>query len=47
MEVADTGAGISSEALPYIFARFYQDNPSRTGGKKHGAGLGMAIVREI
>jgi two-component system sensor histidine kinase ResE len=47
MEVADTGAGISSEDLLYIFTRFYQDNPSRTGCKKHGVGLGMAIVKEI
>ena len=47
VEVIDTGAGISVEALPHIFDRFYQADPSRPGGRKHGAGLGLAIVKEI
>jgi two-component system sensor histidine kinase ResE len=47
VEVADTGEGISPDALPNIFSRFYQADPSRSGGQKHGAGLGLAIVREI
>jgi len=45
--VADTGAGIPSESLAHIFERFYQVDPSRTGGVHHGAGLGLAIVGEI
>jgi signal transduction histidine kinase len=45
--VADTGVGVASEALPRLFDRFYQVDPSRAGGVKHGAGLGLAIVREI
>ena len=45
--VTDTGAGVSSEALPRLFERFYQADPSRAGGEKHGAGLGLAIVKEI
>jgi two-component system, OmpR family, sensor kinase len=47
VDVADTGAGIPSEALPHIFERFYQADPSRPGGEKHGTGLGLAIVKEI
>jgi len=47
IHVADSGAGISPQALPHIYDRFYQVDASRQGGKKHGAGLGLAIVREI
>ena len=45
--IQDTGVGISPEALPYIFNRFYQVDASRQGGEKHGAGLGLSIAREI
>jgi signal transduction histidine kinase len=45
--IADTGSGIPSDAIPHIFERFYQDDLSRSGGEKHGAGLGLAIVQEI
>jgi signal transduction histidine kinase len=47
VNVVDSGAGISSEALPHIFERFFQADTSRPGGEKHGTGLGLAIVREI
>jgi two-component system, OmpR family, sensor kinase len=49
MEIAitDTGIGVPKEALPRIFDRFYQVDPSRAGGERHGAGLGLAIVQEI
>lgn len=47
VRVSDTGMGIPPEALPHLFDRFYQVDPSRTGGVQHGAGLGLAIVREI
>jgi signal transduction histidine kinase len=44
--VRDTGEGIPAEALPHIFERFYRGDPSRRSGD-HGAGLGLAIAREI
>lgn len=47
VDVQDSGAGIPSESLPHIFDRFYQADPARQGGKAHGAGLGLAIAREI
>jgi len=45
--VTDTGAGIPLEVQAHIFDRFYQADPVRRGGAKHGAGLGLAIAREI
>ncbi len=47
VSVTDSGIGVESEALPRLFDRFYQADPSRAGGEQHGAGLGLAIVREI
>jgi signal transduction histidine kinase len=47
VSVTDTGAGIPAEAQTHIFDRFYQADSSRRGGAKHGAGLGLAIAREI
>jgi signal transduction histidine kinase len=47
IHVTDSGAGIPADAIPHVFERFYQADPSRTGGGKHGAGLGLAIVHEI
>lgn len=46
MEVSDSGRGIVSEELPYIFDRFYQGNGSE---EKHvkGFGIGLAIVKEV
>ena len=47
ISVSDTGAGIPADALTHIFDRFYQADSARKGGEKHGAGLGLAIAREI
>jgi len=47
ISVSDTGAGIPAEAQAHIFDRFYQADPARRGGEKHGAGLGLAIAHEI
>jgi heavy metal sensor kinase len=46
LEVADSGIGISAEAVPHVFERFFRADPARP---RHpdGAGLGLAIVRSI
>jgi signal transduction histidine kinase len=46
VSVADTGVGIASEELPYIFQQFYRGGESRPP-EKRGMGLGLAICREI
>lgn len=40
ISVVDNGCGISSDALPYIFDRFYQ---AKNAGR--GTGIGLAIVK--
>jgi two-component system sensor histidine kinase VicK len=47
ISITDSGIGVPKDALPRLFDRFYQVDPSRAGGERHGAGLGLAIVREI
>lgn len=44
LAVADTGIGISNEARPHIFERFYRADPSRHADTPH-AGLGLSIVK--
>lgn len=45
--VEDSGPGLAPEELERIFERFYQVDRSRPGGSGRGAGLGLAIAREI
>ena len=46
VSVGDSGEGISSEFLPYVFDRFSQGN-SKSTRSHSGLGLGLAIVRQL
>jgi two-component system OmpR family sensor kinase/two-component system sensor histidine kinase BaeS len=43
--VMDTGAGIASEDLPFIFDRFWRGDKSRT--ERTHSGLGLAITKQL
>lgn len=46
IDVRDTGMGIAPENLPHLFSRFWQAD-SATNRKFQGAGIGLALVREL
>jgi CheY-like chemotaxis protein len=46
LSVSDTGRGISREALPHVFERFWQAE-SGTERRYGGLGLGLTIVRHL
>lgn len=46
VEVQDTGEGIDAADLPRVFERFYR-GANRAEGEQAGAGLGLALVKEL
>jgi PAS domain S-box-containing protein len=46
IRVTDTGKGISSDFLPYVFERFRQADSS-TAREHGGLGIGLALVKQI
>lgn len=46
VSVKDTGIGIASDQLPFIFDRFWRADPARSY-REEGSGLGLAIVKAI
>jgi signal transduction histidine kinase len=46
LEVSDTGIGISPEARPKVFDRFFRAEEARTN-RTPGSGLGLSIVKTI
>lgn len=46
VRITDTGPGISKEARPHIFERFYTGDPARNRVKS-GNGLGLSIAKKI
>jgi two-component system OmpR family sensor kinase/two-component system sensor histidine kinase BaeS len=45
--VADTGAGIAPEDLPFIFDRFWRGDRARTHTSGAGSGLGLSIANQL
>jgi heavy metal sensor kinase len=46
IDVSDTGSGISADAVPHIFERFYRVDPARSSTVE-GTGLGLSLAKWI
>jgi len=44
--IKDTGIGLSSEALPHVFQRFYRVDKSRSRGSG-GTGIGLTVAKHL
>ena len=47
ISVSDTGVGIPTKDLPFIFDRFWRGDRSRSHADGAGSGLGLAIARQL
>lgn len=47
LTVEDTGAGIRSEDLPFVFDRFWKGDQARLRQEGSGSGLGLAIAKQL
>lgn len=47
IRVADTGAGIAAEELPFVFDRFWRGDRARTHSDGAGSGLGLSIASQL
>ncbi|MDP2874446.1 MAG: ATP-binding protein [bacterium] len=47
IKIEDSGIGIKSSDLPFVFNRFYRADSSRTKENVKGYGLGLAIAKSI